>query len=62
MLVECDKATMTAFSGEKYQHLSRFEELLHMKIFFKQIDFGKFEYHIRQLGTVDEIQSRVNVE
>lgn len=62
VLIECDKATRNAFAGENHQHLSRFEELLHMRIFFKMIDFGKFEYHIRQLGAVEEIQSRIKEE
>lgn len=58
VLIECDQVTRAAFSGENGQHLTRIEKQLHIKIFFKEMNYGAYGYELRQFGTVEEIQSR----
>ncbi|MBS4222570.1 Rne/Rng family ribonuclease [Lederbergia citrea] len=56
VLIDIDQETKNAFSGENDRHLLKLETLFHIKIFFKLIDSAKYEYSIRQFGTIEEIQ------
>lgn len=57
-LIECDEQTMRIFKGKKNRHLMRLEEKLHLKLFFQPLSSNQYEYHIRQLGTVEEISKK----
>ncbi|MBS4217014.1 Rne/Rng family ribonuclease [Bacillus sp. FJAT-49711] len=58
VLIEIDKETMEIFKGVGNRHLLRIEKLLHIKIFFKVIHTLKFEYFIRQFGSVEVIKAK----
>ncbi len=62
VLVECDNITRSTFAGENNRDLKRIEESLHMKILFKVINNGKYEYYLRQFDTVENIQAKLTGE
>ncbi|MBS4208967.1 Rne/Rng family ribonuclease [Bacillus sp. FJAT-50079] len=59
VLIECDQATRNAFTGKNNEYVSKLEEFLQLRLYFKQTHFCKPEYYIRRFGTNEEIKRNV---
>ncbi|MGM0900228.1 MAG: Rne/Rng family ribonuclease [Bacillota bacterium] len=57
--IEATAEVIEVFSGENDVHRLRVEGAVGMKIFFAPLHSPKPDYHIRQLGTVNEISTKV---